>query len=124
MRCLKVSLKISLCVVLSMLPVHLQASDDFWYPSDQDLPVCGHFYSQTDNVFLVGSAVFAGDLYDVLYHNGYLCIADGKQYYSGNLKIFDVSDPENPSTGQVCPPVYTSTASPLLGRGLGRPRLR
>jgi hypothetical protein len=49
------------------------------------------------DVTLLGSAVFAGDLYDVLYLNGYMWIADGLQYYSGNLKTFDVSDPENPS---------------------------
>jgi hypothetical protein len=50
----------------------------------------------TDDLFYQGSAVFAGDFYDVRYHNGYLWIADGGQYYSGNLKVLDVSDPENP----------------------------
>jgi len=53
-------------------------------------------HRNTDDVFYWGSAVFAADFYDVLYHNGYLWIADGGQYYSGNLKMLDVSDPENP----------------------------
>ncbi|MBU0519347.1 T9SS type A sorting domain-containing protein [bacterium] len=50
----------------------------------------------TDDVLALGSTVFAADFYDVLYHAGYLWIADGGQYYSGNLKALDVSDPENP----------------------------
>ncbi|MBU1651670.1 hypothetical protein KKA00_05590, partial [bacterium] len=50
----------------------------------------------TDDVLALGSAVFAADFYDVLYHADYLWIADGGQYYSGNLKALDVSDPENP----------------------------
>ncbi len=47
-------------------------------------------------VSYLGSAVFAADYYDILYFKGYLWVADGKQYYSGNLKTCDVSDPENP----------------------------
>lgn len=55
------------------------------------------FARNIDDTYHMGSAVFAGDFYDVLYHNGYVWIADGEQVYSGNLKIMDVSDPENPS---------------------------
>jgi hypothetical protein len=55
------------------------------------------FAQTTDDTYHLGSAVFAGDFYDVLYHNGYVWIADGNQYYSGNLKVMDVSDPENPA---------------------------
>ncbi len=53
-------------------------------------------HSPATGVTPLGSDVFAGDLYDVLYLKGYMWIADGGQYYSGNLKAFDVSDPENP----------------------------
>ncbi len=54
------------------------------------------FARTIDDTYHMGSAVFAGDFYDVLYHNGYVWIADGEQVYSGNVKIMDVSDPENP----------------------------
>ncbi len=52
--------------------------------------------SGADEVYLLGSGVFPGDFYDICYLNGYLWMADGEQVYSGNLKVLDVSDPENP----------------------------
>jgi hypothetical protein len=51
---------------------------------------------ETADIELLGSAIFPGDFYDVLYHDGYLYLADGRQSYSGNLKVLDVSVPENP----------------------------
>jgi len=53
-------------------------------------------YAQPEELNNLGSAVFAGDFYDVAYNNGYVWLADGHQYYNGNLKIFDISDPANP----------------------------
>ena len=71
-------------------------SEDFLYPEDLIQPQV-QYQSGMSGVSLLGSTVFAGDYYDILYLNGYLWIADGTQYYSGNLKVFDVSDPEAPS---------------------------
>jgi len=51
---------------------------------------------ETSDIEHLGSVVFPGDFYDVLYHNSYLYLADGRQSHSGNLKVLDVSVPENP----------------------------
>ncbi|HEX04519.1 MAG TPA: hypothetical protein ENH10_05100, partial [Bacteroidetes bacterium] len=48
------------------------------------------------DIGLLGSAVFPGDFYDVLYHDGYLYLADGRQSYSGNLKVLDLTDLSSP----------------------------
>ncbi len=54
------------------------------------------FNGSSDDVFHLGSAVFPGDFYDILYHDGHIWIADGEQSYSGNLKVYSVFDPANP----------------------------
>ena len=55
-----------------------------------------NYQNQTDDIYHLGSTLFPGDFYDILYFNGYVWVADGLQSYSGNLKVIDVSDPANP----------------------------
>jgi hypothetical protein len=96
MRLHKAFLAICFALIIIMTPSTLLLSadldnrEDLLYPQFPGKP-------GISDVSLLGSAVFAGDYYDILYLNGYLWIADGKQYYSGNLKTFDISDPENPA---------------------------
>jgi hypothetical protein len=47
------------------------------------------------DITLLSSSIFPGDFYDLVYHNGYLYLANGWQSYSGNLQVYDTFDPDS-----------------------------
>ncbi len=83
MKRTRIELLLSLSVLLALAPLPVMSRGLVAPPG----------VAETD---YLGSVLFPGDFYDLVYANGYLYLADGQQSHSGNLKVLDVSDPSDP----------------------------